>query len=97
MDDELMTASEVPARVAEAPPRPRGARLNNAMELAGYLCLVAFGYAVWPPAALLVAGVVLVVTSNARAAAAKPKRRPTVHWTERLARALAAYRAGSRT
>jgi hypothetical protein len=75
-------------------PRPAGARLNTLLELAGFACLVACAYFVWPPAALGVAGVVLVVTANLRAAAAKPRpaRLPLL---ERLARAAAAYRGGS--
>ncbi len=93
-DDEILDEG----RARQAPPtRPAGTRVNTAMEWAGFCCLVAFGWFCWPPAALLVAGVVLVVVANARAAAAKPKRRPAVHWSERLARAAAAYRAGGRT
>lgn len=95
MDDDEITA-ERPVR-EPAPSQPAGQRLNTVMEWAGFACLVAFGAFVWPPAALLVAGVVLVVVANARAAAARPRRRPAVHWTERLARALHAYRAGGRT
>ncbi|MFG2056680.1 hypothetical protein ACGFI9_21920 [Micromonospora sp. NPDC048930] len=93
-DDEIRDEGQA----RQAPPaRPAGARLNTSMEWVGFCCLVAFGWCVWPPAALLVAGVVLVVVANARAVAAKPKRPAAVHWTERLARALSAYRAGGRT
>lgn len=95
MDDDEIAGE---GRTRQAPPaRPAGGRINTAMEWAGFGCLVAFGWFCWPPAALLVAGVVLVVVANARAVAAKPKRPAAVHWTERLARAAAAYRAGGRT
>lgn len=63
--------------------------VNELLEAVGFICLVAFAYFVWPPAALLVAGVVLIVVANLRAAAKRPDR---VRLSERLARALAAYR-----
>ena len=84
-----MTTS--PAAAAE--PRRRGARINTLLELAGFALLVAFAYACWPPAALAAAGVILVVTSNVRAAAAAP-RPARAHWTVRTAQALAALRGG---
>lgn len=44
--------------------------LNNLTEAVGYALLVAFLYFVWPPLALLGAGVLLVVMANVRAARA---------------------------
>lgn len=64
--------------------------MNELLEVAGFLCLVAFAYFVWPPAALLVAGVVLIVVANQRAAQGRPDR---VRFSERVARAFAAYRS----
>ena len=38
--------------------------LNTALEVAGLVCIAAFAFLVWPPAVLLVVGVVLVVAAN---------------------------------
>ena len=73
-----------------APPRRRSRFLHNLMEFAGLACLVAFAYFVWPPAALLAAGLELIVVANMRDLAADPTR---VSMVERIARAVAAYRA----
>lgn len=70
-------------------PAATSSRFDDVQEALGFLCLVGFGYFVWPPAALLVAGVVLVVTANMRAAQRRPDR---VRFADRIARALAAYR-----
>lgn len=65
--------------------------VNNLLEVAGFVLLVVFAWFVWPPAAALVAGLILIVVANMRAA----KRRPAgPRFTDRLARVLAAYRAG---
>ncbi len=64
--------------------------VNNTLEAIGILLLVAFAFVLWPPAALAAAGVVLVVVANVRAARASRTDRPRL--SERLARALAAYR-----
>lgn len=40
---------------------------NNLLEAAGYALIVAFLWFVWPPLALLGAGVLLVVVANVRA------------------------------
>lgn len=42
--------------------------VNNLAEAVGYALIVAFLYFVWPPLALLGAGVLLVVWANVRAA-----------------------------
>ena len=81
-----------PAPAQEEAPRRKGERLNGLMEWAGYACAVACGYLIWPPVALGVAAVVLVVTANLRDAAARPAKPAKVHWTERLTRALAIWR-----
>lgn len=70
----------------------RGARFNSLLELAGFVLLVAFAYTCWPKAALGVAAVILIVVANARNAKARPRPARGPHWTERLARALAALR-----
>jgi hypothetical protein len=44
--------------------------LNNLTEAVGYALLVAFLWFVWPPLALLGAGILLVVLANVRAARA---------------------------
>jgi hypothetical protein len=69
---------------------PKGSFVNDAMEWLGFACLVAFSYFVWPPAALVTAGVILVVVANLRDARRDPNRPRLV---DRLARALAAYRS----
>lgn len=40
-----------------------GAVVTTVLDLIGIVCLVAFAWCVWPPAALLVAGVAAVVAS----------------------------------
>lgn len=40
--------------------------VNDVTEWLGFACLVAFGFFIWPPAALLVAGLVLVAVANMR-------------------------------
>ncbi len=87
-----MTIAPAPPPPAGEQPRRKGERVNNTLEWAGYLCLVACAYFVWPPAAFGVAGVILVVVANLRDAAARPVKPAKVHWTERLMRALAVYR-----
>lgn len=42
--------------------------MNNLAELVGYALIVAFLYFLWPPLALLGAGVLLVAWANVRAA-----------------------------
>lgn len=42
--------------------------LNNLCEAVGYALLIGFLYLVWPPLALLGAGLLLVVLANVRAA-----------------------------
>lgn len=81
------------ATEAATAPRRAGARTNAVLELVGFVCLVAFAYACWPPAALAAAGVILVVASNLRQASARP-RPARAHWTERAAQVLAALRGG---
>lgn len=66
--------------------------INSLVEWAGFACLVGFAYLCWPPAALLVAGLVLLLVANARAARNDPTR-PRL--AERVARALAAYRGSA--
>ncbi|MFI6160382.1 hypothetical protein ACIA59_10580 [Micromonospora haikouensis] len=70
-----------------------GALVNNLMEVAGYGFLIAFAASWGARWAFLAAAVVLVVVANARAARARPRTEPRP--LERLARAVAAYRAGS--
>jgi hypothetical protein len=41
--------------------------VNNSAEAIGYLCVVGFLYLLWPPAALLGTGVLLIIWANARA------------------------------
>jgi hypothetical protein len=97
MHDDLMPGEQQPGMPGEQQPGrdavQRGGRLNTVLEWAGFGCLVGFGAFVWPPAALAVAGLVLVVTANAQAARARPKplRTPLL---ERIARAIAAYQGG---
>lgn len=66
---------------------------NDVMEWAGFACLAAFAFFVWPPLTFLVAGLVLVVTANLRDVRARPDR---VRLSERLVRALQAWRAAGR-
>lgn len=66
--------------------------LDNLMQAAGFALLVVFAYLCWPPAALLVAGLVLLLVANVRSVRRRPAGRPPA--LERLARALAAYRVG---
>lgn len=65
-----------------------GPVIENVLECAGFGLLVGFAYAVWPPAALLVAGLVCLLVANVRAA--RKTGRPRL--ADRLASALAAYR-----
>jgi hypothetical protein len=44
--------------------------VNNLAETAGYLMIVAFLYFMWPPLALLGAGLLLVAWANVRASRA---------------------------
>lgn len=67
--------------------------LDNLLEFLGLLCLIAFAYFVWPPAALLVAGLILVVTSNLRTARRKPADTDRPRLRQRMARALADHLA----
>lgn len=41
--------------------------LNDLIELVGYALITAFAWFVWPPAVLLVAGILLVLLANVRA------------------------------
>lgn len=66
--------------------------VDNLLQAAGFALLIAFAYLCWPPAALLVAGLVLLVVAQARSVRRRPAGR--VRLSERLARVLAAYRAG---
>ena len=66
--------------------------VDTLVEWAGFACLIGFAYLCWPPAALLVAGLVFLLVSNARAARKDPNR-PRL--AERVARALAAYRGSA--
>lgn len=48
--------------------------MNQLLELLGMACLVAFAFLVYPPAALAVAGLLLILVANLRAARSpKPK------------------------
>lgn len=42
--------------------------MNALLEILGMACLVVFAYLVFPPAALAVAGVLLILVANLRAA-----------------------------
>lgn len=66
--------------------------VNALIEWAGFACLVGFAYLCWPPAALLVAGLVFLLVANARDARRNPDRPRLM---ERVARAMAAYRGSS--
>lgn len=71
--------------------------VDNLMEAAGLVLLVAFAHAVWPPAALLVSGVILIVAGNRRAVArqrqqAGSEARPATPLLDRLVRAIQALR-----
>lgn len=68
-----------------------GSRINSLLEWAGLACLVGCAYLIWPPAALGVAGLVLVVMANMRQVKAAG-RKPGPGVLERLARAAAVYR-----
>lgn len=71
---------------------PQRARLSdNLMEVAGVLCIAGFFWFVWPPAPLAVLGAWLFLGGNMRAARSRPGGRP--RWSERVARAAAAYLA----
>lgn len=73
-------------------PRRKGELVNGTLEWIGYALGVGFAYSWGTRWALLAAGLILVVTANLRDAQARPKKPTRVHWTERAARALAAYR-----
>ena len=60
--------------------------LNNLCEAVGYALLIGFLYLVWPPLALLGAGLLLVVLANVRAA------RDTGRTSAAIAAAVAAAR-----
>lgn len=42
--------------------------MDTALEVAGVLCIAAFAFFIWPPAALLVLGAACLVASYVRAA-----------------------------
>lgn len=63
--------------------------MSNFIEAAGYALIVAFLYAVWPPLALLGAGLLLVAYANVRAARAQGR---TGRTTAALSAAFAAAR-----
>lgn len=65
---------------------------NNLAEAVGYALIVAFLYAVWPPLALLGAGVLLVVWANVRASrSAGRSGRTTAAITAAVSAARRAY------
>jgi hypothetical protein len=65
--------------------------MENALtEWAGFACLVGFAYFVWPPAALLVAGLVLLLVANVRAARRRDPNAPPAGRAGR--QGVAAYR-----
>ena len=67
--------------------------VNNLAEAVGYALIVAFLYAVWPPLALLGAGVLLVVWANARAARSEGRSgRTMAAVTAAVTAARSAYR-----
>lgn len=66
--------------------------MNDAMEWAGFALITAFAYCIWPPAAIGVAGVVLVVKANARSMRGRPAKAPLL---DRLVRALVALRGST--
>lgn len=41
--------------------------VNSLLELAGFALLVLFAWLVWPPSALLAAGLILLLIANSRA------------------------------
>jgi hypothetical protein len=79
---------------------PRPSRLHDLQEWAGYAAGVAAAYLGFVPAgrALLLAGVILVVTANAKAAASRPRKpRRFDRMVTAAASFIAAYRAGGAT
>lgn len=64
---------------------------NELIEATGFLCVVAFWWFVWPPAVLLVGGLVLLLVANMRAARERNPDRP--RFLDRVTRAIAAYRS----
>jgi hypothetical protein len=48
--------------------------VNALIEAAGIVCLVVFAYLLFPPAALCVAGVFLILLANVRASRSASKR-----------------------
>ncbi|GIJ51311.1 hypothetical protein Val02_81970 [Virgisporangium aliadipatigenens] len=65
--------------------------MNDIMQWAGFVLLVAAAAYLSPAAALAVAGVILVAVGNLRSARRRPPGR--VRFTDRLVRVIAAYRA----
>lgn len=61
--------------------------LNEAAEKLGFGLLIAFAYLCWPPAALLVAGLLLIAWANVRSARATGRSRAATA-------VVAAWRAG---
>ncbi|GAA3550751.1 hypothetical protein GCM10022419_033780 [Nonomuraea rosea] len=61
--------------------------LDNLLEGLGFCLLIAFAWFVWPPAALLVAGVGLLVVANVRSGRKAQAKGPAVPGrVERLVR-----------
>lgn len=61
--------------------------VNKLIETLGFVLVIAFAYFVWPPAALLTGGLVLLLVANVRAAR---KKDPGPGLLERLVRAFLA-------
>jgi hypothetical protein len=70
--------------------------LNDLMEWVGFAALVAFAWFVWPPAALLVLGLVLVVVANLRAAKRRTAQHSRPDLMTRAAQAILAFRGVAR-
>ncbi|WP_084963741.1 hypothetical protein [Thermoactinospora rubra] len=67
---------------------------DNLIETAGFGLLIAFAYFVWPPAALLVAGLVLLLVANVRSARKAKREGNAGHgFVERLLRTWLAAKA----
>lgn len=75
------------------PPAARPSVVSNLGEAAGYGLVIAFAYAVWAPAALLVGGLVLILWANVRTAG---RARSAAAVGAGFASARAAWRAASR-
>lgn len=68
--------------------------LDNLLEAAGFGLLIAFAWFVWPPAALLAAGLVLLLVANVRSARkAKAAGKAVPGFVERVVRAWLASKA----